>query len=124
MWRWSEKRDQLEETKSGIVGQLKSILESLVHAGSVNETRVNVHSIHSEHIDENINGDIKKLDGLIVAPGFGSRGIEGKIKAIKGLTLIISFIFNQIFLNIFRTDFFISLFKNENLIFIPLHHSE
>ena len=61
----------------------KSILESLVHAGSVNETKVNVHSIHSEHIDDEINEKILKLDGLIVAPGFGSRGIEGKIKSIK-----------------------------------------
>ena len=94
MQKWTEFVDRLKSPKFeiniGLVGKYvelqdsyKSILESLVHAGSVNETKVNVHSIHSEHIDENINDDIKKLDGLIVAPGFGSRGIEGKIKAIK-----------------------------------------
>ena len=94
MQKWIEFVDRLKSPKFeiniGLVGKYvelqdsyKSILESLVHAGSVNETKVNVHSIHSEHIDENISDDIKKLDGLIVAPGFGSRGIEGKIKAIK-----------------------------------------
>ena len=94
MQKWIEFVDRLKSPKFeiniGLVGKYvelqdsyKSILESLVHAGSVNKTKVNVHSIHSEHIDENINDDIKKLDGLIVAPGFGSRGIEGKIKAIK-----------------------------------------
>ena len=94
MQKWIEFVDRLKSPKFeiniGLVGKYvelqdsyKSILESLVHAGSVNETKVNVHSIHSEHIDKNINDDIKKLDGLIVAPGFGSRGIEGKIKAIK-----------------------------------------
>lgn len=94
MQKWIEFVDRLKSPKFeiniGLVGKYvelqdsyKSILESLVHAGSVNETKVNVHSIHSEHIDENIIDDIKKLDGLIVAPGFGSRGIEGKIKAIK-----------------------------------------
>ena len=62
----------------------KSILEALVHAGSVNETKVVIHSIHSEFIDDDqINNQISKLDGVIVAPGFGSRGIEGKIKSIK-----------------------------------------
>ena len=94
MHKWIEFVDRLKSPKFeiniGLVGKYvelqdsyKSILESLVHAGSVNETKVNVHSIHSEHIDENINDEIKKLDGLIVAPGFGSRFIEGKIKAIK-----------------------------------------
>jgi CTP synthase len=94
MQKWIEFVDRLKSPKFeiniGLVGKYvelqdsyKSILESLVHAGSVNETKINVHSIHSEHIDENINDDIKKLNGLIVAPGFGSRGIEGKIKAIK-----------------------------------------
>ena len=62
----------------------KSILEALVHAGSVNETKVVIHSIHSEFIDDDqIKNQISKLDGVIVAPGFGSRGIEGKIKSIK-----------------------------------------
>lgn len=62
----------------------KSILESLIHAGSINETKVEVCSVHSEFInDEQIKNEISKFDGIIVAPGFGERGIEGKIKAIK-----------------------------------------
>ena len=77
--------------KIGLIGKYvelqdsyKSILESLIHAGSINETKVEVCSIHSEFInDDQINNEISKLDGVIVAPGFGSRGIEGKIKAIK-----------------------------------------
>jgi CTP synthase len=91
---WADFVNKLKSPKNtiniGLVGKYvelqdsyKSILESLVHAGSVNETKVNVHSIHSEHIDYEINEKILKLDGLIVAPGFGSRGIEGKIKSIK-----------------------------------------
>ena len=91
---WADFVNKLKSPKNtiniGLVGKYvelqdsyKSILESLVHAGSVNETKVNVHSIHSEHIDDEINEKILKLDGLIVAPGFGSRGIERKIKSIK-----------------------------------------
>ena len=91
---WADFVNKLKSPKNtiniGLVGKYvelqdsyKSILESLVHAGSVNETKVNVHSIHSEHIDDEINEKILKLDGLIVAPGFGSRGIEGRIKSIK-----------------------------------------
>lgn len=76
--------------KVGLVGKYvelqdsyKSILESLIHAGAVNETRVEVVSIHSEFIDENhVDEQFAPLNGLLVAPGFGERGIEGKIKAI------------------------------------------
>ena len=61
----------------------KSILESLIHAGSENETEVEVVSLHSEHLETgNIQESLKSLDGIIVAPGFGERGIEGKIAAI------------------------------------------
>ena len=61
----------------------KSILEALIHAGAVNEAEVKVVSIHSEHLDQaNSKEQLKSLDGLIVAPGFGGRGIEGKIDAI------------------------------------------
>ena len=94
MERWTEFVNKLKYPKSkvniGLVGKYvelqdsyKSILESIVHAGSVNETEVVVHSIHSEHIDEKVDQLILKLDGLIVAPGFGSRGIEGKINSIR-----------------------------------------
>ncbi|HMK06174.1 MAG TPA: CTP synthase, partial [Flavobacterium sp.] len=62
----------------------KSILESFIHAGAANETKVNVVSVHSEYIDANNVADkFNGLDGILVAPGFGERGIEGKIEAIR-----------------------------------------
>ena len=62
----------------------KSILESFVHAGAVNECKVQVQYIHSEFITaENVGEKLSGLDGLLVAPGFGHRGIEGKITAVK-----------------------------------------
>ena len=61
----------------------KSILESLIHAGAENETEVEVVSLHSEDLETgNIQESLKSLEGIIVAPGFGERGIEGKIAAI------------------------------------------
>ncbi|MFS4467656.1 CTP synthase [Maribacter sp. 2210JD10-5] len=62
----------------------KSILEAFIHAGAVNEVMVKVRSIHSEYItDKNYESKLKGLDGILVAPGFGERGIEGKIKAVR-----------------------------------------
>jgi CTP synthase len=62
----------------------KSILEAFIHAGAANEVMVEVVSIHSEHLSiDNCEEQLKDLHGLLVAPGFGSRGIEGKIWAIK-----------------------------------------
>jgi CTP synthase len=62
----------------------KSILEAFIHAGAANETKVNVISIHSEHLDaSNIKEKSANLDGILVAPGFGERGIEGKIAAVQ-----------------------------------------
>jgi CTP synthase len=62
----------------------KSILESFVHAGAMNEAKVQVQYIHSEFLTpENIAEKLKGLDGLLVAPGFGHRGIEGKIDAVR-----------------------------------------
>ena len=93
--RWSDFVNRLKFPKNnikiGLIGKYvelqdsyKSILESLIHAGSENETKVEVVSIHSEYIDEKqIKNEISKLDGILVAPGFGSRGIQGKIDAIK-----------------------------------------
>jgi CTP synthase len=93
--KWKDFVKKLKFPKStikiGLVGKYvelqdsyKSILESLIHAGSINETKVEVCSVHSEFInDEQIKNEISKFDGIIVAPGFGERGIEGKIKAIK-----------------------------------------
>lgn len=62
----------------------KSILESFIHAGAQNECKVNVHSIHSEYVnDQNVAEKLSGMDGILVAPGFGERGIEGKITAVK-----------------------------------------
>ena len=62
----------------------KSILESFVHAGAANEVEVKVVPIHSSHLEENdMQEKIANLDGVLVAPGFGERGIEGKINAVK-----------------------------------------
>ncbi len=79
------------EIKIGLIGKYvelqdsyKSILEAFIHAGAVNEVKVKVISIHSEHIDEsNIKEKFEGLHGILVAPGFGERGIEGKIDAVK-----------------------------------------
>jgi CTP synthase len=62
----------------------KSILESFIHAGAENEVKVNIKSIHSEFLDvDHKNSIISSLDGILVAPGFGERGIEGKIEAVR-----------------------------------------
>ncbi len=62
----------------------KSILESFIHAGAVNEVKVQVINLHSEHITpENVAEKMEGLDGLLVAPGFGNRGTEGKIISVK-----------------------------------------
>jgi len=79
------------EVTVGLVGKYvelqdsyKSILESFIHAGATNEVRVNVRFIHSEHISKrNIEKKLHGLDGIVVAPGFGERGIEGKIEAVR-----------------------------------------
>lgn len=79
------------EVTIGLIGKYvelqdsyKSILESFIHAGARNEVKVNVVSIHSEFINEaTIENKIAHLDGILVAPGFGERGIEGKIDAVR-----------------------------------------
>lgn len=79
------------EVKIGLVGKYvelpdayKSISESFIHAGAQNECKVRVEFIHSEGItEENVKAKLGDLDGVLVAPGFGNRGIEGKIIAIK-----------------------------------------
>ena len=80
-----------QKVKIGLVGKYvelqdsyKSILEAIIHAGAINETEVEVVSIHSEFLNQiNAQEQLKELHGLIVAPGFGGRGIEGKIDAIS-----------------------------------------
>lgn len=62
----------------------KSIHEAFVHAGAVNECKVNVHPIHSEQLTvENAVSTLKNMHGVLVAPGFGDRGIQGKLEAIR-----------------------------------------
>ncbi|MCO4820272.1 MAG: CTP synthase [Bacteroidetes bacterium] len=81
------------EVNIGLVGKYvelqdayKSISEAFNHAGSVNECNVNVISLQSESLSgENIKDRLAGLDGVLVAPGFGDRGIEGKIDTIKYL---------------------------------------
>jgi CTP synthase len=93
--RWKEFLDKLKYPKSkvtiGLIGKYielqdayKSILEAFVHAGAMNECKVQVVNIHSEFItDENVGEKLGSLDGLLVAPGFGHRGVEGKIIAVR-----------------------------------------
>jgi CTP synthase len=93
--KWKEFLDKLKYPKSkvtiGLIGKYlelqdayKSILESFVHAGAVNECKVQIVNVHSEFItDDNVADKLGSLDGLLVAPGFGHRGVEGKITAVK-----------------------------------------
>jgi len=93
--RWKEFLNKLRYPKSkvviGLIGKYvelqdayKSILEALIHAGAVNECKVEVKNIHSEYLTpENVREKMKNLDAVLVAPGFGSRGIDGKIEAIR-----------------------------------------
>lgn len=84
-------KNPIGEITIGLVGKYvelkdayKSINESFVHAGAANQFKVKVKSIHSESIDSSsVDAVLEGLDGILVAPGFGSRGIEGKIEAIK-----------------------------------------
>lgn len=79
------------ETDIALVGKYvelqdayKSILESFVHAGAANECKVNVHTVHSEFLNEqNVEEKLGNMDAILVAPGFGERGLEGKIIATK-----------------------------------------
>lgn len=95
MSKWHEFLKKLQYPKSrvniGLIGKYvelqdayKSILESFIHAGAVNECKVQVQYIHSEFLaPDNIAEKLEGLDGLLVAPGFGMRGIDGKIEAVK-----------------------------------------
>lgn len=93
--KWKEFLDKVKHpTKKvtiGLIGKYielqdayKSILESFIHAGAMNDCKVQVVNVHSEYIDEeNVNEKLVGLDGLLVAPGFGFRGVEGKIVAVR-----------------------------------------
>jgi len=96
---WKKFLNKLKKPKYvvhiGLVGKYielqdayKSIHESFVHAGAFNNCKVKVHSIHAEDLEQDksrIEELLGELDGVLVAPGFGERGIEGKINAIQYL---------------------------------------
>ena len=86
----SRHKNPKAEVTIGLIGKYvelqdsyKSILEAFIHAGAENEVKVNIKSIHSEFINTDESNKITDLDGILVAPGFGERGIEGKIEAVK-----------------------------------------
>ncbi|MFT6244568.1 MAG: CTP synthase [Salibacteraceae bacterium] len=93
--QWKEFLSRLKKPKSevsiGLVGKYvelkdsyKSISESFIHAGAANEVKVNVKWIHSEEVTSSTSEEILSgLDGILVAPGFGSRGISGKIETVR-----------------------------------------
>lgn len=93
--KWKEFLDKLKyptgKITIGLIGKYielqdayKSILESFVHAGAINECKVQIVNVHSEFItDESVAEKFNGLDGLLVAPGFGTRGVEGKIIAVR-----------------------------------------
>ncbi|MFL2621519.1 MAG: CTP synthase [Flavobacteriaceae bacterium] len=84
-------KNPVDEINIGLIGKYvelqdsyKSIIEAFIHAGAANEVRVNIISIHSEHLSaSNVEIKLDDIDGVLVAPGFGERGIEGKIESIK-----------------------------------------
>lgn len=93
--KWNQFIDRHKNPKKsiriGLVGKYielkdsyKSIVESFIHAGAVNEVSVDLVWLHSESIDsKNVAKKMRGLKGLLVAPGFGERGIDGKIEAIR-----------------------------------------
>jgi CTP synthase len=93
--QWNDFLRRYKEPKSevhiGLVGKYvelkdayKSIKEALEHAGAENETKVHIRWIHSEKLNsKNIAKQLSGLSGILVAPGFGHRGVEGKLEAIR-----------------------------------------
>ena len=93
--KWRAFLDKLNYPKSkvkiGLIGKYielqdayKSILEGFIHSGALNQCKVQIVNLHSEYItEENVHAKLGDLDGLLVAPGFGARGVEGKILAVK-----------------------------------------
>jgi CTP synthase len=84
-------KNPVNEVTVGLVGKYvslpdayKSIAEAFVHAGAQNDCKVNVRWISSEDVNPDVVDSIlKEMDGILVAPGFGERGLEGKIETIK-----------------------------------------
>src|SRR5690606_36383217 len=84
-------KNPTQEVTIGLIGKYvslpdayKSIIEAFIHAGAVLECKVHLKLISSEELNsENIQEKMKELNGILVAPGFGERGLEGKIEAVK-----------------------------------------
>jgi len=84
-------KNPTEEVTIALVGKYvelpdayKSIIESFIHAGATNECKVRVRSIQSEHLTpENAVQQLEGVDAVLVAPGFGERGFEGKVAAVR-----------------------------------------
>jgi CTP synthase len=84
-------KNPTQEVNIGLIGKYislpdayKSIIEAFVHAGAAAECKVNLSLISSEELHaDNISKKLELLDGIIVAPGFGERGLEGKIETVK-----------------------------------------
>ncbi|MFZ1749594.1 MAG: CTP synthase [Saprospiraceae bacterium] len=93
--QWKEFLGKLKnptrEVSIGLIGKYnelqdayKSIYEAFIHAGAVNECKVRVFPIHSETLETgDVSSKLQHLDGVLVAPGFGERGIAGKLEAIR-----------------------------------------
>ncbi|WP_191906887.1 CTP synthase [Adhaeribacter soli] len=83
-------KNPTEEVTIGLIGKYvelpdayKSIIEAFIHAGAQNECKVKLKTFHAELIDkETVASQLQNLDGILVAPGFGQRGFEGKIQTI------------------------------------------
>lgn len=92
-WRdfLDKKKNATQTVRIGLVGKYvelpdayKSINESLLQAATYNNRKLDLHFIHSDKLtDENVAKQLSSMDGLIIAPGFGQRGIEGKFVALK-----------------------------------------
>lgn len=86
-------KNPLHEVRIGLVGKYnelqdayKSIYEAFIHAGAINECKVIVEPVHSESLEggeKEVNAKLSEMDGVLVAPGFGERGVEGKLEAIR-----------------------------------------
>lgn len=95
MTKWISFVEKLEsatqEVRIGIVGKYvqlpdayKSIIESLIHASTYNDRKLKLEFILSDKLtEENVEKKLSKLDGIVVAPGFGQRGMDGKFVALK-----------------------------------------
>lgn len=93
--RWKEFVEKIKfpkkELEIALVGKYvehhdayKSIVEALIHGGAVNDTKVNIRWVQSEELNEqNVEKELDGVSGVLVAPGFGDRGVEGKFLAVK-----------------------------------------